>query len=89
MDEKILTGTLEQLLYFLNPKKMAGLAMKALKESTGALNLEVTRELAVRFSNLTRITTETKTTVTKRMTTEKPSRTRSTVNGRFSLTDVN
>ena len=29
MDEKLLTGTLEQLLYFLNPKKMAGQAMES------------------------------------------------------------
>ena len=49
MDEKLLTGTLEQLLYFLNPKKMAGQAMECLKESVRALHMEVTRELAVRY----------------------------------------
>lgn len=49
MDEKILTGTLEQLLYFLNPKKMAVQAMEALKESAEALHIEITRELTVRY----------------------------------------
>lgn len=49
MDEKLLAGTLEQLLYFLNPKKMAAQAMEALREAAKDLHVEVDKELAVRF----------------------------------------
>lgn len=49
MDEKLLAGTLDQLLYFLNPKKMAAQAMEALREAAKDLHVEIDKELTVRY----------------------------------------